>query len=73
MIRAIRKRYFARSDGARADQPSANALRAASTAAPTSSALACATSASCSSDEGEIVGNHSPERGSTNSPPMKSP
>jgi hypothetical protein len=70
MIRAIRKRYLARSDGASVDQPSVKAPRAASTAAPTSSALPCATSVSVSSVDGETVGNHWPERGSTTSPPM---
>ena len=57
-MRAIRKRYFARSDGASFDQPFSNALRAASTASSTSSSPACATSASFSSVAGEIDGNH---------------
>ena len=72
-MRAIRKRYFARSDGASFDQPSSNAARAALTARPTSCVPACATSASFSSVAGEIDANHSPERGLTNFPPMKSP
>ena len=72
-MRAIRKRYFARSDGASADQPFSNAPRAVSTARSTSSGPACATSNSGSSVAGEIDSNHSPERGSTSSPPMKSP
>ena len=69
----MRKRYFARSAGASPDQPSSNAPRAAVTAASTSSAPACATSKSGSSVAGEIEPNHFPERGSTSSPPMKSP
>ena len=73
MIRAIRKRYFARSEGASDDQPSSNAPRAAWTARSTSCSFACATSASGSSVDGEIEVNHSPDFGSTNSPPMKRP
>ena len=55
-MRAIRKRYFARSEPARLDQPFSNASRAASTARSTSSGPACATSASGSSVAGVIVG-----------------
>jgi len=73
MIRAIRKRYLARSEGASDDQPFSNAPRAAPTAAPTSASPAYATSASLSSVAGEIVGSHSFDFGETNSPPMKSP
>jgi hypothetical protein len=69
----MRKRYFARSEGAISDQPSSNAERAAPTASSTSSFPARADSNSFSSLDGEIYGNHSPERGSTSSPPMKSP
>ena len=47
-----RKRYFARSEGASADQPFSNASRAAPTARSTSSSPACATSASGSSVDG---------------------
>jgi hypothetical protein len=72
-MRAIRKRYFARSDAGSPDQPFSYACRAASTASPTSSGPACAISASGSSVAGEMVGYHSPERGSRNSPPTKSP
>ena len=73
MMRAIRKRYFARSDGASSDQPFSKASRAVSTASATSSSPACATSKSGSSVDGEIEANHSPVRGSTSSPPTKSP
>ena len=72
-MRAIRKRYFARSEAGSFDQPSVNAARAALTARLTSCWLAWATSASFSSLEGETDGNHSAERGLTNLPPMKSP
>ena len=72
-MRAIRNRYLARSAGRSADQPSSNAARAAVTAGSTSSAPACATSASGSSVAGEMVVNRSPERGSTSSPPMNRP
>jgi hypothetical protein len=71
--RAIRKRYFARSDAGSFDQPSSNAERAALTATSTSFSLACATSASFSSVDGETDGNHSPDLGFTNLPPMKRP
>jgi hypothetical protein len=54
-MRAIRNRYFARSDGAMSDQPFVNASRAAATAARTSSGVAWPTSASGSSVAGEIV------------------
>ena len=73
MMRAIRKRYFARSDGASDDQPFSKAPRAALTARPTSCSFACATSASFSSVDGDSVGNHSSDFGLTNSPPMKRP
>jgi hypothetical protein len=43
------------------------------TARLTSCSLACATSASFSSLDGDTDGNHSPERGLTNLPPMKRP
>ena len=56
----MRKRYFARSDGASFAQPSSYAPRAAVTARSTSSAPAWATSKSVSSVEGEIDSNHSP-------------
>ena len=64
----MRKRYFARSAGRSSDQ-APKPSRAAPTAASTSSGPAWATSASGSSVAGEIVVNHSPERGSTISPP----
>ena len=54
-MRAIRKRYFARSAGASVDQPFSNASRAAPTAASTSSGVAWPTSASGSSVAGLIV------------------
>ena len=68
----MRKRYLARSGGRSADHASKPA-RAAPTARSTSSAPAWATSASGSSVAGEIEVNHSPERGSTVSPPTKRP
>ncbi len=71
-MRAIRKRYFARSLPGSADH-GPNASRAAATASATSSGPAWATSASGSSSRGAIVVNSSPERGSTHSPPTKSP
>ena len=55
------------------DQPFSNASRAESTATPTSSGPAYATSASGSSVAGLIVASYSPDCGSTHSPPMKSP
>ena len=67
----MRKRYFARSEPGSADQPFANASRAAPTAASTSSGVAWPTSASGSSVAGEIVVYVS--LGSTHSPPMKWP
>ena len=70
-MRAIRNRYFARSEGAISDQPLSNAPRAAVTAASTSSAVACPTSASGSSDAGEMVVYVSV--GSSHSPPTKCP
>jgi hypothetical protein len=70
-MRAIRKRYFARSDGAMCDQPFSNALRAAVTAVATSSGVAWPTSASGSSVAGEIVVYVS--LGSSHSPPTKWP
>ena len=69
----MRKRYFARSPGARVDQPLSSDSRAARTARSTSSAPAYATSASASSSRGETLGAYSAERGSTHSPPTKSP
>ena len=54
-MRAIRYRYFARSDAGAADQPFSKAARAAATAFPTSSGVACAISASGSSVAGEMV------------------
>ena len=69
----MRKRYFARSDGASFAQPSSNAPRAVVTAKSTSSGPARANSSSCSSVEGEIDVSDWPERASTSSPPMKSP
>ena len=70
-MRAIRKRYFARSEPGSADQPFENASRAAPTARSTSSAVACPICASGSSEEGEIVVYVS--LGSSHSPPMKWP
>src|SRR5690349_5963938 len=70
-MRAIRNRYLARSDGAISDQPLSNALRAAATAAATSSGVAWPTSASGSSVAGEIVVYVS--AGSSHSPPTKCP
>ena len=72
-MRAIRNRYFARSAGAISDHLSANASRAVATARFTSSSRPRATSARCSSLEGDSVAIHSPEIGSTSLPPMKSP
>ena len=69
----MRKRYFARSDGASFAQPSSNAPRAVVTAKSTSSGPASANSSNCSSVEGEIDVSDLPERASTSSPPMKSP
>ena len=66
-MRAIRKRYFARSEPGSADQPFSNAPRAACTAASTSSAPACPTSASASSVAGDSVVYVS--AGSSHSPP----
>ena len=71
MMRAMRKRYFARSAGEISDQPFSNASRAAATAACTSSGVACPTSASGSSVAGEIVVYVS--SGSSHSPPTKCP
>src|SRR5579862_3164121 len=70
-MRAIRKRYFARSEPGSDDQPFANAARAAATASPTSSAVPSPTIASGSSLAGEIVSYLSV--GSTHCPPMKWP
>jgi hypothetical protein len=72
-MRAIRKRYFARSLASSADHPFSKASRAAVTATSTSSAPAYATSASSSSVAGLTVGWYSPDLGSTHSPPTKSP
>ena len=70
-MRAIRKRYFARSEPGSADQPLANASRAASTASCTSASVAWPTSASGSSVAGSIVVYVS--FGSSHSPPTKWP
>src|SRR5690349_16682834 len=70
MIRAMRNRYFARSEPGRADQLS-KARRAAATARSTSSGPASATSDSTSSVAGLIVLNVS--LASPNSPSMNSP
>jgi hypothetical protein len=70
-MRAMRKRYFARSEPGNADQPFANASRAAATAASTSSSVPSPMSASGSSVDGEIVWYVS--AGSIHSPPMKCP
>lgn len=72
MIRAIRKRYLARSWPGSADHFS-NALRAALTARSTSSAPAWATSARTSSVEGETVLKTLPSAESVNSPSMNRP
>src|SRR2546421_6498835 len=72
-MRAMWKRYFARSLGRMRDQLSAYAARAAFTARSTSALPACATSASGSSCAGSIVVYRSLDSGSTNWPPMKSP
>ncbi len=72
MIRAIRKRYLARSEPGSADHFS-NALRAALTARSTSSAPARATSESTSSVEGLMVLKTLPSAASVNSPSMNSP
>ena len=71
-MRAIRKRYFERSDAGILDHD-AYASRAAWTASATSSSPACATSARGSSSRGEIVVKYSPDLGSSQSPPTKSP
>ena len=68
-MRAIRKRYFARSEPAKFDQPFSKAPRAALTARSTSSDVACPTSASVSSVAGLIVAYVS--FGSSHSPPTK--
>ena len=59
-MRAIRKRYFARSAGEIVDQPLSYASRAACTARSTSSGPTWPTSASTSSDAGLMVGKYSP-------------
>ena len=69
----MRKMYLARSEPGSVDQPFSKASRADPTARSTSSSRACATSARCSSFAGSIVEYHSPESGSTCSPPTKSP
>src|SRR5690349_7813469 len=71
--RASRYRYFARSLPGRSRQPSSKAARAAVTARSTSSSPASATTASCSSVAGLIVGKEAPERASTHSPPTQRP
>ena len=70
-MRAIRNRYFARSAPGSSDQPSSNAARAASIAVPTSSGVACPTSASGASVDGSIVVYFSVA--SSHSPPAKWP
>src|SRR3954447_3832299 len=70
-MRAIRKRYFARSEPGSDDHPFSNAPRAASTARATSSFVALPTVASVSSVDGEIVSYVS--EGSSHSPPTYSP
>lgn len=72
MIRAIRKRYLARSAPGSADHFT-NALRAAFTARSTSSAPARATSDSTSSVAGETVLKTLPSAASVNSPSMNRP
>src|SRR5689334_11527203 len=72
MIRAIRKRYFARSLPGSLLHTRVYARRAAFTARSTSASDASATSARTSSVAGLIVLNDLPEP-STNSPLMKSP
>jgi hypothetical protein len=72
MIRAIRKRYFARSEPGIVDHTVSKALRAARTARSTSSASASETSASTSSVAGLIVLKPAPLP-STNSPSMNRP
>ena len=67
----MRKRYLARSAAGSDDQPFANASRAAPTAASTSASLPCPTSASRSSEEGEIVSYVSVA--SIHAPPTKWP
>ena len=54
-MRAIRNRYFARSEPGSEDQPFSNASRAAPIAACTSSGVASPTSASGSSVAGDSV------------------
>ena len=70
-MRAIRNRYFARSEPGNADQPFSNAWRAVAIAPCTSSGVAWPTSASGSSLAGAIVVYVS--RGSSHSPPTKWP
>jgi hypothetical protein len=70
-MRAIRKRYFARSAGETSDQPFSNASRAALTARSTSCSVAWPTSARAPSLEGSMVVYDS--FGSSQSPPTKSP
>ncbi|CAM5691624.1 hypothetical protein SANTM175S_07061 [Streptomyces antimycoticus] len=72
MMRAMRKRYLARSEPGSADQD-VNALRAALTARSTSSAPAWATSERTSSEEGERVLKTLPSPASPNSPSMNRP
>ncbi len=72
MIRAIRKRYFARSLPGIRPQTRVWARRAARTAASTSASSASATSASTSSVAGLIVLKERP-RPSTNSPSTNRP
>ena len=68
----MRNRYFARSEPGSADQPFANAARAAATATSTScSPFPGRSLASVSSSRGEIVSYV--DVGSIHSPPMKRP
>ena len=69
----MRKRYFARSAGRSSDQPLVARSRAAPTAASTSSAPGLGDLGQRLLGGREIVVNHSPERGSTISPPTKRP
>ncbi len=71
-MRAMRNRYLARSLPGSADQE-VNALRAALTAASTSSVLACATSERTSSEDGETVLKTLPSLASRNSPSTNRP
>ena len=73
MMRATRKRYFARSLPGIGPQTSSWARRAARTARSTSAGPAELTSASTSCEEGFSVLKWPPSTGLTNSPSMNSP